>query len=174
MPRTIFFKDYPDFKPNITPRDMFLKGVFGGGYWRTIYSNIANKTIKNDYKKYDNLYNIPIDLLTNEIYNKNVNKYTVETGTSLNMWEEKGWIAKPYYRGWVEWYINFYNGRRTYDDIRQIKRWNNIAGPRGRFKIRLINMINDNNSNYNDYTVSPKIRQVLLEWGYEITKKDIK
>ena len=32
----------------------------------------------------------------------------------------------------------------------------------------------DDAINYNDYTVSPKIRQVLLEWGYEITKKDIK
>ena len=26
--------------------------------------------------------------------------------------------------------------------------------------------------NYDDYSVSPKIRQILLHWGYELTKKD--
>ena len=43
MPQCMKFKDYQDFRPNLTPREMFLKGVFGGGYWRPIYSSIANK-----------------------------------------------------------------------------------------------------------------------------------
>ena len=26
-------------------------------------------------------------------------------------------------------------------------------------------------SKYDDYSISPKIRQILLHWGYELTKK---
>lgn len=174
MPKTLHFEDYPYFKPNITPTEMFNKGCFGGGYWRPIYSNIANKNIKNDYKKYDNLKNIPLNKLTNIKYNKQINKYKVKTGSTLEEWEKKNWIKKPYYRGWVEWYINFFNGKRTYDDERQIKRWQNLAGKNGRFRKRLINLIIKAKTKYNDYTISPKIRQVLLEWGYEINNKDLK
>ena len=35
------FKDYPDFKPNLTPKQMFRLGSFGGTYWRPIYSAIT-------------------------------------------------------------------------------------------------------------------------------------
>lgn len=35
-------------------------------------------------------------------------------------------------------------------------------------------MINDKNAKYNDYTISPKIRQTLQHWGYELTSKDCK
>ena len=62
-------------------------------------------------------------------------------GSSLEMWEEKNWITSTDPYGWVQWYCNFYNGRRTKDDERQIKRWTNIAGKNGRFRIRLINLI---------------------------------
>jgi len=34
-------------------------------------------------------------------------------------------------------------------------------------------MIKDKKSKYNDYSISPKIRQLLLQWGYEITEKDL-
>ena len=27
-------------------------------------------------------------------------------------------------------------------------------------------------SKYDDYTIFPKIRQILLHWGYELTEKD--
>ena len=26
--------------------------------------------------------------------------------------------------------------------------------------------------NFDDYSISPKIRQILLDWGYELTVKD--
>ena len=32
-------------------------------------------------------------------------------------------------------------------------------------------MIKNSGSKY-DYLISPKIRQILLHWGYELTKKD--
>ena len=33
-------------------------------------------------------------------------------------------------------------------------------------------MIKDAGSKYDDYSISPKIRQILLHWGYELTEKD--
>ena len=32
-------------------------------------------------------------------------------------------------------------------------------------------MIEDAGSKYDDYSVLPKIRQVFLHWGYELTEK---
>ena len=33
-------------------------------------------------------------------------------------------------------------------------------------------MIKDVGSKFNDYSILPKIRQILLHWGYELTEKD--
>ena len=33
-------------------------------------------------------------------------------------------------------------------------------------------MIRDASSKFDDYSVSPKNRQILLHWGYELTEKD--
>ena len=33
-------------------------------------------------------------------------------------------------------------------------------------------MIKDSNEKYDDYSILPKIRQILLDWGHELTEKD--
>ena len=33
-------------------------------------------------------------------------------------------------------------------------------------------MVKDASSEFDDYSISPKIRQILLHWGYELTEKD--
>jgi hypothetical protein len=163
-----------NFKPNLTPRDIFKLGSFGGTYWRPINSAVTNKNYSNMHFKFPNNWwkDIPDDYLINNKYNILINKYKVKVGTSLLFWEDKGWITQydPY--GWVQWYCNFYNGRRTPDDLRQIKRWENIAGPNGRFRKWLITLIIKQNGKWNDNTISPKIRQTLQHWGYRLTKKD--
>ena len=169
----VYFKDYPDFRPNLTPRDMFKLGSFGGTYWRPIYSSITKKEYKNAHKKYKNWFaNIPESYLSSPKYDKQINKYKVKVGTSLIFWEKKKWITKydPY--GWVQWYCNFYKGRRTSDDTRQISRWKNIASENGRFRKWLISIIIKKKAKWNDASVSPKIRQTLQHWGYRLTKKD--
>ena len=40
-----------------------------------------------------------------------------------------------------------------------------------RFRGKLVKMIRDAGSKFDDYSISPKIRQVLLHWGYKLTKK---
>ena len=38
-----------------------------------------------------------------------------------------------------------------------------------RFRDKLVKMIGDADRKY-DYSISPKIRQILLHWGYELTE----
>ena len=41
-----------------------------------------------------------------------------------------------------------------------------------RFRGKLVKMFKDTGSKFNYYSVSPKIRQILLHWGYELTEED--
>ena len=43
-----------------------------------------------------------------------------------------------------------------------------------RFKGKLVKMIKDVGSKFkfSDYSISPKVRQILLHWGYELTEED--
>ena len=40
-----------------------------------------------------------------------------------------------------------------------------------RFKGKLVKMIKNTGSKYDYYSISPKLRQILLHWGYELTEK---
>ena len=93
----------------------------------------------------------------------------IKCGISLRFWENKGWITEidPY--GWFQWYFRYWLGRRSKDDERQIKRWKGIVN---RYKGILIKMIKDADSKSDDYSISPKIRQILLHWGYELVESN--
>ena len=41
-----------------------------------------------------------------------------------------------------------------------------------KFRGKLVKMVIDAGSKYDDYSNSPKIRQMLLHWRYELTEKD--
>ena len=174
----INFEDYPNFKPNITPKEILQAGSFGGTYFRDIYSSVTKKKYKGkkvieEFPK-DWFEGLDIDkYIISSDYDKSINKYKVKCGSSLEDWEKKNWITEHDPYGWFQWYCRFYMGRRTDDDERQVKRWLKFAGPNGRFKKNLINKIKDNNADIDDYTISPVIRQSLQHWGYKITKKDL-
>ena len=51
----------------------------------------------------------------------------------------------------------------------KFNRWKGIVS---RFKRKLVKMIKDANSKFDDSSISPRIRQILLHWGYELTEKD--
>ena len=105
-----------------------------------------------------------------DYYDASVNKYGVKCGTSLRSWENKGWIhfIDPY--GWFQWYFRYWLCRRSVDDKRQINRWKRIVT---RFKGKLVKMIKDAKSRSDDYSISPKIRKILLHCGYELTESDL-
>lgn len=171
---TLHFADYPDFKPNLTPAEIFEMGSFGGTYWRPIHSSVTNSDYDDkQYLKHEYLRDISPDKMTRpwDQYSTEINKYKVHVGQTLEEWEKKHWITEydPY--GWVQWYCNFYDGRRTPDDARQIARWVALASDKGRFKGMLLGKIkkkypDDPEKGYDDYSISPKIRQTLQHWGY--------
>ena len=107
-------------------------------------------------------------------YDININYYKVSCGSTLKDWENAGWITDFHPYGWIQWYCDFYKGKRCEDDKRQINRWIKTAGPKSRFRRALINLIIKKNSKYNDYTISPKRRQTLQHWAYGLTKQDCK
>ena len=157
-----------DFNPNKTPIEIIKEGSFGGTYFREIYSNVNKKWYKTSRKEFNQLKNIDQKYYCSDYYDVSVNIYGVKCETSLRCWESKGWINKidPY--GWFQQYFRYWLGRSE-DNKRQINKWKKIVS---RFKGKLVKMINDNGSKFNYYSISPKIRQILLRWGYELTEED--
>jgi hypothetical protein len=168
------FEDYPLFIPNLTPKEIFERGSFGGTYWRPIKSSVTGENYINVNKQYEWLSHIADKYLNNpwDRYNNKINTYNVKVGSTLQEWESSGWINKTHPYGWVHWYCDFYNGVRGPDDERQVGRWIRTAGPKSRFTRALINLIHKNNTYYDDFSISPKRRQTLQHWGYILTEKD--
>ena len=52
-------------------------------------------------------------------------------------------------------------GKRPKDDERQMNRWKKIVS---RFRGKLVKMIKDAGSKFDDYSILPKIREILLHW----------
>ena len=175
--RELVFKDYPQFRPNLTPAEVLALGSFGGTYFRPITSGVTNET----YSSKQVLAEFPKDWfegldvrtqLCSKKYRKEENRYGVKCGGSLDMWEGSGWISPidPY--GWFQWYCRFYLGRRSTDDERQIKRGMGVAGVKGRFRNQLIGKCARGGTSFDDERISPVIRQALQHWGYTLTKRD--
>ena len=83
-------------------------------YFRDIYSGVNEKWYRKLWKEFDQLKNIDQKYHSQDYYDASVNKYGVKCGTSLNLWENKGWI--------FQWYFRYWLGRRSLDDERQINR----------------------------------------------------
>ena len=101
--------------------------------------------------------NIDQKYYSSDYYDVIVNKYSVKCKTSLRFLKNKGWINEidPC-------------GRKSKDNKMQINRSKKIVS---RFSGELVKMIRDASSKFDDYSISPKVRQILLHWGYELTEK---
>jgi len=175
------FGDHSSFRPNLSPKEVMQLGSFGGTYYRDIKSAVTGKAykgrqvIKEFPKDWFKGLNVDAAVCAPD-YNKPLNQYKVSCGGGLGQWECSGWISEldPY--GWFQWYCRFFLGRRTTDDERQISRWMNGQGPKGRWKSRLANDILKSKAKakaLNDPKVSPVVRQVLQHWAYKLTAKDL-
>ena len=172
----LHFDDYPDFRPNLTPKEVLQAGSFGGTYFREILSGVTGLWYKDAWKEFPSNWFEGLDIdtqIASQVIRPSINKYQTKAGGNLDMWESSGWIAEidPY--GWFQWYCRFYLGRRSTDDERQIKRWSLSCGTKGRFRTKLLRQIISNNAKYNDYSIGPAGRQGMLHWGYEITSRDL-
>ena len=170
------FEDYPEFKPNLSPREVFLMGAFGGTYWRPISSKLSNKTHENQHKKYPDSWweGIPDDRLARPIekYDRNINSYKIKVGQSTDFCEKNGWATPQHPYGWFQWYCDFFTGERSQYDKKMVNLWLLYSGPDGGIRKWLSRLIREKSDDYKDPTVAPSLRQCLLHWGYHLTNKD--
>lgn len=139
---------HPDFRPELTPKEMLELGVFGGKYMTDCRGEFPPDWFK-DAK------------LCPERHDPGLNCFGVNASQPLSVWRQKGWIYLEDPRGWFQWYCRYYMGRRCPDDDRQIGRWR--AMPRHIAQIR-------KNCRRGDLDCRPKQRQALLHWGYDSRK----
>ena len=136
----------PDFKPELSPKEMLELGVFGGQYMTDCQDEFPAswfKKAKLSPKKSD----------------KSLNYFKVTASQPLSVWKAKGWIYKHDPRGWFQWYCRYFMGRRIEEeDKRQIKRWRQMRRHIGQIK---------KNCRSGDINCRPKQRQALLHWAYD-------
>lgn len=138
----------PEFRPELTPKQMLELGVFGGKYMTDCTDEFPSEWFANAK-------------LSRERHDPELNYFKVSASQPLVTWRQKGWIYEEDPRGWFQWYCRYYMGRRCPDDDRQIKRWR-------AFRRHLAQV-----ARYcrpGDITCRPKQRQALLQWAYDSRK----
>lgn len=136
----------PEFRPELSPKEMLALGVFGGRYM-------------TDSKKEFPASWFTRAKLSPEKHDPKLNYFGVNASQSLAEWERKRWIYKDDPRGWFQWYCRYYMGRRIPgEDMRQIKRWK---------MIRRHVMQVKKNCRTGDLNCRRRQRQALLHWAYD-------
>lgn len=91
---------HPDFRPELTPKQMLELGVFGGKYMTDCRDEFPHSWFRK--AKLSPLRVNPI-----------LNYFGVGASKPLSYWVEKGWIHPQDPRGWFQWYCRYYLGRRS-------------------------------------------------------------
>lgn len=138
----------PEFKPELTPKEMLELGVFCGRYMRDCTKEFSVSWFKHAKFSKDNR-------------DCSLNFFQIDASMPLSYWRKKGWIHGDDPRGWFQWYCRYYIGRRHEDDERQIKRWKAFKRHLAQVKI---------NCHKGDYDCRKKQRQALLHWAYDSRK----
>jgi hypothetical protein len=136
----------PDFKPELTPRQLLKLGVFCGKYMTDTQREFPKSRFRHAK-------------LSPSGRNCSLNYFGVDASQPLAEWQRKGWIHQDDPRGWFQWYCRYYLGRRMLEeDKRQINRWK--AFRRHVAQIRM-------NCEPGNPFCRPRQRQALLHWAYD-------
>lgn len=138
----------PDFRPDLSPKEMLALGVFGGKYM----TDCRGEFPASWYARAK---------LSPERKDPSLNFFGVDASQPLAVWRAKGWIRDQDPRGWFQWYCRYYMGRRSEDDDRQIRRWKAIW--RHAAAVR-------KHCKRGDVTCRPRQRQALLHWAIDARK----
>ena len=138
----------PEFRPELTPRQMLALGVFGGKYMTDCRKEFPASWFTRAK-------------LSPSGRNARLNYFKVNASLPLAAWQRKGWIHPQDPRGWFQWYCRYYMGRRTSDDRRQIRRWRAIA--------RHVAAIRKH-CDRGDLECRRRQRQAVLHWAYDSRK----
>jgi hypothetical protein len=136
---------HPEFRPELTPKQMLALGVFGGKYM----TDCRGEFPADWFAKAK---------LCRERHDPALNFFGVNASQPLSVWRAKGWIYDEDPRGWFQWYCRYYRGRRCTDDERQIKRWRAVRRHIAQLK---------KNCASGDHACRPRQRQALLHWAYD-------
>lgn len=139
---------HPDFRPELTPKEMLELGVFGGKYMTDCRREFPSGWFTRAK-------------LNHEFHNPKLNFFGVNASQPLSVWRAKGWVYPEDPRGWFQWYCRYYMGRRTIDDERQIKRWKAIKRHIAQIK---------KNCHRSDWDCRRRQRQAVLHWAYDSRK----
>lgn len=138
----------PEFKPELTPKQMLEMGVFGGKYMTDCRAEFPSSWFAKAK-------------LAKGKRDPKLNCFGVDASKPLWYWKAKGWIHPDDPRGWFQWYCRYYMGRRHEDDARQIKRWKAIS--------RHIAQLKKNCPDGN-LGCRRRQRQAILHWAYDSRK----
>jgi hypothetical protein len=140
-------KDFdPEFKPELTPKEMLALGVFGGVYMRDCRDEFPEGWFENAR-------------LAPDKRDAQINFYQINASQPLAEWERKGWIYHEDPRGWFQWYCRYYMGRRIEgEDQRQIKRWKNMTRHIAQVKKYCAP---------GDLACRRRQRQAIMHWAYD-------
>lgn len=136
---------HPEFRPQLTPKQMLDLGVFGGKYMTDCTEEFPASWFQKAR-------------LSPEQRDSEMNYFGVNASKPLSYWLEKGWIHPEDPRGWFQWYCRYFMGRRFDDDLRQIRRWK--AMTRHVAQLR-------KSCERSDLNCRRKQRQALLHWAYD-------
>jgi len=140
---------HPEFKPELTPKQMLQLGVFGGKYMNDTREEFPKGWFEGAK-------------LSADRRDPSCNYFGVNASQPLSKWKRKGWIHPDDPRGWFQWYCRYYMGRRVPDeDQRQIRRWRAIR--------RHVQQI-QRNCEPGDFHCRRRQRQALLHWAYDSRK----
>ena len=140
---------HPDFRPQLTPKDMLAMGVFGGKYM----TDCRGEFPRSWFKKAK---------LSPEKRDPSLNYFGVDASKPLSYWRQKRWIYRGDPRGWFQWYCRYYLGRRLPgEDERQIARWKAIQRHIAQLK---------KHCEPGDVKCRRRQRQALLHWAYDSRK----
>ncbi len=139
----------PEFKPQLTPKQMLALGIFGGKYM----TDCANEFPADWFKDAK---------LCPQKHDPALNYFGVNASQPLSVWRNNGWIHPADPRGWFQWYCRYFMGRRIPEyDKSQIKRWKAISRHIAQVK---------KNCAPGDTSCRPRQRQALLHWAYDSRK----
>ncbi len=139
----------PEFKPQLTPKQMLALGVFGGKYM----TDCRKEFPKDWFAKAK---------LSPERHDPTLNFFGVNASQPLSVWRRKGWIYPEDPRGWFQWYCRYYMGRRIpEEDGWQIRQWKAIQ--------RHIKQVKKH-CRPGDWRCRPRQRQAILHWAYDSRK----
>ncbi len=142
----------PEFRPDLTPKEMLALGVFGGKYLTDCRGEFPKEWFLQAK-------------LSPSKKDPSLNYFRVDASQSLSEWRRKGWIFSNDPRGWFQWYCRYFLGRRLpEEDARQIKRWKMM-------RRHLAQIAKHCRSG--DMLCRPRQRQALLHWAYDTTRSVI-